>query len=141
MNVVLGLGTVLPSTRHAFSCMSACTMVQAGSWRTRLAPSPCPHYTHNMYLPEVNEPSFQIMYSIVQHVAEIYLHRRFAQLLKHRVHHLTCTWLGMFGAETPKPVRQWSNRYFVHRLKRSASTYVNILAIYRYMIEIIYPFA
>ena len=50
---------------------------------------------------------------------KVYLHRRFARVLKTRKHHRICTWLGMFGSKTPKPIRLWSNSPFVEKLKRS----------------------
>lgn len=51
-------------------------------------------------------------------ISRVYLHRRFAKLLKTRQHHRICTWLGMYGSKTPKPIRLWSNSLFVEKLKR-----------------------
>ena len=44
---------------------------------------------------------------------------RFAELLSCRVTHTVTTWLGEFGAKTPKCVKLWSDDPFVQHLRRT----------------------
>ena len=50
--------------------------------------------------------------------AKVTLHTRFAAFLQARVHYEVRTWLGMFGAATPKCVKLISSDPFVKHLVR-----------------------
>ena len=51
--------------------------------------------------------------------AEIHLAPRLQLLFGNRPLHVCHTWLGMFGATTPKPVKLFSNESFVLHLYRT----------------------
>ena len=52
------------------------------------------------------------------------LHPRIRAVLQHRPCHRICTWLGMYGARTPKPINLWSDDPFVNKLKRTVDACV-----------------
>ena len=54
-----------------------------------------------------------------QDAAEIFQAPRLAAFLSHRPHHFATTWLGMFGAPTPKAVKLVSDDFFIGQLRRT----------------------
>ena len=52
------------------------------------------------------------------------LHPRIRAVLQYRPCHRICTWLGMYGARTPKPINLWSDDPFVNKLKRTVDACV-----------------
>ena len=54
----------------------------------------------------------------MQSVSEIDCHPRLRQLLESRALQKSFTWLAMFGSETAKPVKLFSDDAFIHRLYR-----------------------
>lgn len=91
----------------------------------------------NVFFPSIIHREFKrfqlhYVYSILFHSAptiarprfvclQIDLAPRLATLLSRRVHHRTNTWLGMFGAASPKPVKLLSDDAFVTHLYRTNS--------------------
>ena len=55
----------------------------------------------------------------LQRVCEVWWHPRLRCFLDARVSHSTMTWLGMFGARTPKPVTLVASDQFVLKLRRT----------------------
>ena len=58
-------------------------------------------------------------------LTEIHYHRRMRSFLR-RKHYRISTWLGMFGAASPKPLKLWCSGKFVTKLKRTAIVWLSM---------------